>query len=153
MRIIAQKNDKTQIRKIKDLLFEKNTEQHRARYYTNSHHHSIKLRLTQALAFLFRLDLEYDERILNIILKEANQTNVTHINELILGETIESHNLLEIIENVILINTKVKTLFSYKFSFFRSKVTKVSNQCSRYCITCAVKKHQISNLLRNPLIS
>lgn len=100
MRAIAAKNDILQIRNLKNLLFATNSENHRVRYYTNSYHHSLKLRLTQALAFLFRLDPKWDDRMLKIILEEANQTNVTHINELIIAETIEPSQMLQIIENV-----------------------------------------------------
>lgn len=100
MRAIANKNDVEQIRNVKDLLFTKNGEIYRVRYYTNSYHHSMKLRITQALAFLFRLDPIWDARMLKIILEEANQTNVTHINELIIGHTIEPSQMLQIIEKV-----------------------------------------------------
>lgn len=73
---------------------------YRIRYYTNSYHHSLKLRITQALAFLFRLDGTWDDRMLKILLEEANQTNVTHINELILAATIQTDQMLPIIEKV-----------------------------------------------------
>lgn len=101
MRAIAEKNDVDQIRALKDQLFVENMEKYRLRYYTNSFHHSVKMRITQALAFLFRLDPKWDDRMLQIILREANQTNVTHINELIVAETIEPSQMLHIIENVI----------------------------------------------------
>lgn len=100
MRAIAAKHQLEQIRNVKNLLFAKNTEIYRVRYYTNSHHHSLKLRITQALAFLFRLDPQWDDRMLDIILEEANQTNVTHINELILAETVDPSKMLKMIENV-----------------------------------------------------
>lgn len=100
MHAIADNNQLEQIRNVKNLLFKKNTEIYRVRYYTNSHHHSMKLRITQALAFLFRLDPKWDDRMLKIIREEANQTNVTHINELIIAETIESEQMLKIIEEV-----------------------------------------------------
>lgn len=100
MRAIATKHDLEQIQNVRDFLFRKNSEIYRVRYYTNSHHHSMKLRITQALAFLFRLDPKWDARMLEIILQEANQTNVTHINELIIAETIEPSQMLQIIEKV-----------------------------------------------------
>lgn len=100
MHAIAEKHDKNQISNLKNLLFAKNKEIYRVRYYTNSHHHSLKLRITQALAFLFRIQPKWDDRVLKIILEEANQTNVTHINEIIIATTIDSTQLLEIIENV-----------------------------------------------------
>lgn len=100
MRAIAAKIDCQQIATIKDLLFDKNKEMYRIRYYTNSYHHSVKLRITQALAFLFRLDGKWDDRMLKILLEEANQTNVTHINELILAATIQPDQMLQIIEKV-----------------------------------------------------
>lgn len=100
MRAVAAKNQTEQIVTLKDLLFTKNKEMYRIRYYTNSYHHSLKLRITQALAFLFRLNCKWDDRMLKILLEEANQTNVIHINELILAETIEPDQMLQIIENV-----------------------------------------------------
>lgn len=100
MRAIAAKHQIEQISNLKNLLFSKNKEIYRVRYYTNSYHHSLKLRITQALAFLFRLDPKWDERMLKIILEEANQTNVTHINELIIAETIDRLQMLQIIDNV-----------------------------------------------------
>lgn len=100
MREIDRNQSKSQIRAVKDILFVKNTENYRIRYYTNSQHHSFKLRLAQALAFLFRMDPEWDERILKMTLVEANQSNVTHINEMILGAIVDPIDLLHIIENV-----------------------------------------------------
>lgn len=100
MRAIAAKNDLEQIRNLKNRLFAKNTDIYRVRYYTNSFHHSTKLRITQALAFLFRLDSVWDERMLKTILEEANQPNVTHINELIIAETVDRVKLLQIIRSV-----------------------------------------------------
>lgn len=100
MRAIAAKNDMEQIRDLKNLMFAANKENHRVRYYTNSYHHSLKLRITQALAFLFRLDPVWDDRMLKIILEEANQINVTHMNELIIAGTIDPAQMLQIIRNV-----------------------------------------------------
>lgn len=100
MRAIAANLPSDEISTLKHRLFAKNKEIYRVRYYTNSHHHSMKLRITQALAFLFRLDPKWDDRMLKIILEEANQTNVTHINELIIAETIEPTQMLHMIENV-----------------------------------------------------
>lgn len=100
MREIARNNNIAQIENIKDILFSRNTDVYRIRYYTNSHHHSVKLRLTQALAFLYRLNPKWDDRILNLTLTEANQSNVTHLNELILATTVDPSRLIEIIEKV-----------------------------------------------------
>lgn len=100
MRFIASNKDAEQIKNLKNLLFEKNTRIYRVRYYINSYHHSLKLRLTQALAFLFRLDSEWDDRMLKTILEEANQTNVTHINELIIANIIDETQMLQMISNV-----------------------------------------------------
>lgn len=101
MRAIAAKQQTEQIGNLKNLLFTKNGEIYRVRYYTNSHHHSLKLRITQALAFLFRLDPKWDDRMLKMILEEANQTNVTHMNELIIAATIDPTIILQTISNVI----------------------------------------------------
>lgn len=107
MRSIAAKNHLDQIRNIKDVLFARNVEIYRVRYYTNSYHHMMKLRITQALAFLFRMDPIWDDRMLKIILDEANQTNVTHINELIIGYTIEPSKMLSFIGNVRIFSTLI----------------------------------------------
>lgn len=142
MRAIAAKNHTEQIVKLKDLLFVKNKEMYRVRYYTNSYHHSIKLRITQALAFLFRLDRKWDDRMLKILLEEANQTNVTHINELILAETIDPDQMLQIIENVSVHRLLVfwfpqKTVIFFFFFIFRSKATKDCNHSLWSSTTCA----------------
>lgn len=100
MRFIAAKQDPEQIENVKSLLFVKNDEIYRVRYYTNSYHHSLKLRITQAFAFLFRLNSKWDDRMLKIILEEANQPNVTHINEIIIANTINPTQLLQMIANV-----------------------------------------------------
>lgn len=100
MRTIAHRNQLRQIRNLKDLLFNKNAEIHRLRYYTNSYHHTLKLRIAQAFAFLFKLDPRWDERMFNLILNEANQVNVTHINELIIAEISNGYELLELVEKV-----------------------------------------------------
>lgn len=143
MRAIAAKNDMEQIRDLKNLLFAANTENHRVRYYTNSYHHSLKLRITQALAFLFRLDPAWDDRMLKIILEEANQINVTHINELIIAETIDPSQMLQIIRSVsemlccfnVLIIDFILRFLSFDtsdvfLSLFRLMETKECSQCS-----------------------
>lgn len=143
MRAIAAKNDMEQIRDLKNLLFAANTENHRVRYYTNSYHHSLKLRITQALAFLFRLDPAWDDRMLKIILEEANQINVTHINELIIAETIDPAKMLRIIRSVsemlccfnVLIIDFILRFLSFDtsdvfLSLFRLMETKECSQCS-----------------------
>lgn len=143
MRAIAAKNDMEQIRDLKNLLFAANTENHRVRYYTNSYHHSLKLRITQALAFLFRLDPAWDDRMLKIILEEANQINVTHINELIIAETIDPAQMLQIIRSVsemlccfnVLIIDFILRFLSFDtsdvfLSLFRLMETKECSQCS-----------------------
>lgn len=109
MRIIAQRNNLDQIRAIKNLLFAKNTEIYRLRYYTHSYHHTVKLRLAQALAFLFRLDRQWDDQLFKILMDEANQVNVTHINELIIAETVDAHHMIDLIE-------KVNNIFPFHFS-------------------------------------
>lgn len=115
MRYIARTKNISQIKHLKDLLYLKNTEVYRIRYYTNSFHHSVKLRLTQALAFLYRLDPEWDDRILHITLTEANQSNVTHINELIFASTVDPFTLLAMIEKV---NLQPKKRIEFFLVFF-----------------------------------
>lgn len=100
MKFIETENDRKRIIHLKEALFEKNDEIYRPRYFFNSHQHAMKLRLTQALALLFRLDNEWDDRILDGILKESNQTNVTFVTELIIAETVNPYNLLDLIDKV-----------------------------------------------------
>lgn len=100
MNEIDRNKSRAQIKHLKDLLLAKNTEIYRIRYYTNSQHHSMKLRLTQAIGFLYRLDPEWDDRILNLTLTEANQSNVTHINELIIASIVDPIQLLKIVEAI-----------------------------------------------------
>lgn len=100
MRKIARNNDIRQIKNLKNLLFTKNKETSCARYFKNTFHHSVKLRITQALAFLFRLDSEWDYRLMGLILEEVNQVNVTHINELMIAETVDYTKLIGLIEKV-----------------------------------------------------
>lgn len=158
MHIIAQRNQLEQIRTIKNLLFAKNADIYRLRYYTNSFHHTVKLRLAQAFAFLFRLDRQWDDRLFKILMDEANQVNVTHINELIIAETVDAYHMIDLIE-------KVNTFYTYFrflsdspsveingvvefYPFCRWKVTKVFNQCSLYYIMFVVK-----NLIHNTLVN
>lgn len=81
-------------------LLAKNEEFYKVRYFNKSHHHSLKLRYTQAIAFLLRLNPIWDDRSLNFILHEANQTNVKYICELIVAETMDPKQLFPIIEKV-----------------------------------------------------
>lgn len=85
----------------------KSDEFYKVRYFNKSHHHSLKLRYTQAIAFLFRLDPTWDSRTLQFILHEANQTNVKYICELIVAETMDPKQLFPAIEKVRNINHKV----------------------------------------------
>lgn len=157
MREIHRNKDKKQMQAIKELLFAKNQENFSIRYYTNSQHHSFKLRLAQAFAFLFRMDPAWDERILKMTLVEANQSNVTHIHELIIGAIVDPADLIHIIENVIdwpytsfwsfynhlLCST---TMIFFNFFFWRrSKATKASSQCSWSCTTCAAESPRTAN--------
>lgn len=100
MKFIEKECNKERIKHLKNMLFEKNTEIYRPRYFFNSHQHVIKLRLMQALAVLFRLDNEWDDRILDGILKESNQTNVTFITEMIIAETIDPDAIFDVIDKV-----------------------------------------------------
>lgn len=87
-----------EIRRLKDLLFAENKNIYSPRHFNKSYKHSRKLRLTQALALLFRLDPVWDERIVEFIFKEVNQTNVKLINELIVAYTVDKWHLFDLIE-------------------------------------------------------
>lgn len=100
MQYITDYCDVNQIRQIKELLFEKNSELYEPRYFNKSYPHSVKLRYTQALSLLFRLDPMFDDRLLPFIIDEVNQFNVRFISELIIAETIEPKYLLNLVKGV-----------------------------------------------------
>lgn len=109
MQFIQQNDSIKQIRDLKNIILSKNEEFYKVRYFNKSHHHSLKLRYTQALAFLFRLDPTWDDRLLQFILKEANQTNVKYICEMIVADTMKPNQLFPIIEKVMhKISTKIR---------------------------------------------
>lgn len=126
MTFIEYENDIDRIRELKNVLFERNAEIYRPRYFFNSHQHAMKLRLSQTLALLFRLDNEWDERIMDGILKESNQTNVTFITELIIADTVNPYDLLDCIEKVrILLKNNKNQILTSLMLHFRLTVTKV----------------------------
>lgn len=100
MTYITEYCDENRIRQLKELLFEKNPELYEPRYFNKSHPHSVKLRYTQALSLLFRLDPSFDNRLLPFIIDEVNQFNVRFISELIIAETIEPNYLLSLVKGV-----------------------------------------------------
>lgn len=100
MAYIVEECSTEQIRELKELLFSKNAELYEPRYFNKSHPHSVKLRYTQALSLLFRLDSTFDERLLTFIVDEVNQFNVRFISELIVAETIDPDYLLNLVKEV-----------------------------------------------------
>lgn len=70
------------------------------RYYANSEHHRLKLRLMQALAAIVSVDAVWDERFADALLNESNQLNVTFILECIVAHTIEPTRLLNLLDQV-----------------------------------------------------
>lgn len=100
MQVIRRNNSIKQIRNLKNMLFAKRDEFYTARYFNKSHQHSLKLRFTQALAFLFHLDPLWDHRTLDFILLEANQTNVKFICELIVADIMDPERIFAIIKSV-----------------------------------------------------
>lgn len=100
MSYITTNCDKNRIRELKELLLQKNSELYEPRYFNKSYPHSIKLRYTQALAMLFRLDPKFDDRLLPFVMDEVNQFNVRYISELIIAETIDPNHLLDLIKGV-----------------------------------------------------
>lgn len=100
MNAIAHLQTTKDIIELKNLLFAKNNDIYRARYFNHSYQHSMKLRYIQALAFLFRLEPVWDKRLLHFLLNEANQNNVMYITEMIIAETVEPKQLIHVIENV-----------------------------------------------------
>lgn len=88
------------IDKLKNSLFDKNSEMHRSRYFNHSIHHSVKLRYMQAVAILCQQVPTWNDHLLNGILNEINQTNVTYINEMIIAHTVEPNQIIELIDKV-----------------------------------------------------
>lgn len=70
------------------------------RYYANSEHHRLKLRLIQALAAIVSVDAVWDERFADALLNESNQPNITFILECIIAFTIEPPRLLKLLDQV-----------------------------------------------------
>lgn len=88
-----------QIKQLKSNLLNKSIELNRkkSRYYKNSHQHRIKLRIFQALANLFHIDNEWDERLLiDTLYMEINQPCITYILEYIIAQTIDRNRLIDI---------------------------------------------------------
>lgn len=140
MQFIWRNNSKKLIRDLLNMLLAKAEEFYKVRYFNKSHHHSLKLRYTQAIAFLFRLAPVWDERTLNFILHEANQTNVKYICELIVADSMDPKLLFPIIEKVCphaQRNESLENYVEFPFSHFRSKATVATPQCSKSCTTFA----------------
>lgn len=70
------------------------------RYYANSEHHRLKLRLIQVLAAIVSVDAVWDERFADALMNENNQLNVTFILECIIAYTIEPDRLLDLLNQV-----------------------------------------------------
>lgn len=71
------------------------------RYYANSEHHRLKLRLIQALAAIVSVDAVWDERFADALLNESNQLNITFILECIIAYTIEPSQLFKLLDQVL----------------------------------------------------
>lgn len=122
---------------MKNMILARKDEFYKVRYFNKSHYHSLKLRYTQAIAFLFHLDPTWDDRTVEFILHEANQTNVKYICELIVAETMKPDQLFPIIGKVI-ISEELKNEKKNNRKLilhFRSKVTAAAHQCSKLCTT------------------
>lgn len=69
------------------------------RYFKNSPHHRLKLRVICALAVLHRKEgnRAWDDRLLTTVFQENNQTDVTMIAERIVALTISKEVLLDLV--------------------------------------------------------
>lgn len=70
------------------------------RYYANSATHRLKLRLVQAIAVMVDLDGHTTPGLIEMLLDENNQLNVTYIVELIVGRTHQPTDLIECLHRV-----------------------------------------------------
>lgn len=70
------------------------------RYFADSQHHRIKLRIVQTLSILFDFTNSSNNFLLNTILNGNNQPNVNYIIECITAKTISSESLIKVLENL-----------------------------------------------------
>lgn len=88
---------------VKEMLLSKLEQLHitKPRYYFDSYYHRIKLRIVQALAKLYCYPVTtWDDRILNGILVENNQTNILIILQCIVVSKLPHENIFDILEKV-----------------------------------------------------
>lgn len=92
------------LKSLKENLIQKSIEisTKKPRYFKNSPHHRIKLRVICALAVLHRNESirVWDKRLLKPVFEENNQTDVTMIAERIIAMAIPKTELLELVERL-----------------------------------------------------
>lgn len=91
------------------------------RYFSDSLQHRLKLRMLQALYFIFQVDTVFDDRLLTGVLYENNQPNVACLYEILIAETIPREKLVSLLDEVT------------KFSHILSKIIK----CEKYAFILA----------------
>lgn len=81
-----------------------NMSESRIRYFNDSHHHRIKLRVIQSLAMLLEPILEDQLFIKQILLNQNNQLNITYIIELIAANILTLDEIISVLSKVINFN-------------------------------------------------
>ncbi|XP_055379675.1 uncharacterized protein LOC129610906 isoform X2 [Condylostylus longicornis] len=120
------------------LLVESENLNKKSRYFKNSKHHKLKLRIIQALALLSSFpnipkNYIWTDRFLMCIFEENNQTDVTYIMELVIAKTISSSKLFNLLENCSnLRNSGIISLFAilfiHCFNYIKSNEIDLLNQ-------------------------
>lgn len=89
------------LEELKESLIEKSIEisVKKPRYFKNSLHHRLKLRIICALAVIYRkgANRSWDNRLLKTVFEENNQSDVTMIAERIVAMTISKEVLLDLV--------------------------------------------------------
>ncbi|XP_055837829.1 probable methyltransferase TARBP1 [Episyrphus balteatus] len=97
----------------------KNISIRKPRYFENSKHHRLKLRIAQALTILnHQSKYKWYDYYLYAILHENNQTNVTYMYEFIVATSISQQVLINQMENLADLSTSSQSsLFAISFLF------------------------------------
>lgn len=105
------------LKDLKELLIQKSIEisTKKPRYFKNSPHHRLKLRVICALAVLHRNEniRFWDSRLLKTVFDENNQTDVTLIAERIVAMTIPKDVLLELVSKLPTMTASTQVSFLY----------------------------------------
>uniref|UniRef100_T1GPZ6 tRNA/rRNA methyltransferase SpoU type domain-containing protein n=1 Tax=Megaselia scalaris TaxID=36166 RepID=T1GPZ6_MEGSC len=121
------------LKDLKELLIQKSIEisTKKPRYFKNSPHHRLKLRVICALAVLHRNEniRFWDSRLLKTVFDENNQTDVTLIAERIVAMTIPKDVLLELVSKLPTMTASTQvSLLSMCFMFCKINNDKALSQ-------------------------